>query len=98
MKDPHVLGAAAALPGHYADQETLIAAFRDAWAEKHFNPARLEQLHRAVQVSGRHLALPLERYHELHSFAARNDAWIQAATDLGEKAVRAALMRADLRP
>jgi len=98
VKDPHVLGAATALPGHYVDQETLIAAFRDAWAEKHFNPARLEQLHRAVQVSGRHLALPLERYQELRSFAARNDAWIQAATDLGEKAVRAALMRADLRP
>ena len=96
--DPHVLGTAAVLPEHYVDQETLIAAFRDAWAEKHFNAARLEQLHRAVQVSGRHLALPLERYRELRSFAARNDAWIAAATDLGEKAVRAALMRADLKP
>ena len=44
--DPHVLGTAAVLPEHYVDQETLIAAFRDAWAEKHFNadtkqPARL---------------------------------------------------------
>ncbi|MFL5433179.1 MAG: type III polyketide synthase [Myxococcales bacterium] len=98
MSDAHVLAAAAVLPEHYVDQETLIGAFRAAWAEKHFNPARLEQLHRAVQVSGRHLALPLDRYSELRSFAARNDAWIAAATDLGEKAVRAALHRADLRP
>ena len=98
MKAPHLLGAAAVLPEHYVDQETLIGAFRAAWAEKHFNPARLEQLHRAVQVSGRHLALPLERYTEMHSFAAHNDAWIAAATGLGEKALRAALLRADLRP
>jgi alkylresorcinol/alkylpyrone synthase len=96
--DPHVLSAVAALPPHYADQETLLAAFKDAWASAHFNPDRLEQLHRAVRVGGRHLALPIERYGELRSFAQRNDAWIAAATDLGEQALRAALLRADLRP
>jgi alkylresorcinol/alkylpyrone synthase len=96
--EPHVLCAATALPPHYADQETLIGAFKEAWAEAHFNPARLEQLHRAVQVEGRHLALPIERYAGLRSFAQRNDAWIAAATDLGEEALRRALLRADLTP
>ena len=96
--DPHVLSATAALPEHYVDQETLLSAFREHWGREHFNLDRLEQLHRAVRVGGRHLALPLSRYLELESFAARNDAWIAAAADLGEKALREALLRADLRP
>jgi alkylresorcinol/alkylpyrone synthase len=96
--EPHILSTSAALPAHYADQETLLAAFRAQWAEKHFNVDRLEQLHRAVRVGGRHLALPIERYQQLDSFAKRNDAWIAAAVDLGEEALRRALLSADLRP
>ena len=95
---PRILAVGRALPEHYADQETLIAAFRDAWAGAHFNVERLEDLHRAVQVSGRHLALPLAAYSGLTSFASRNDAWTEAAVDLGETAVREALRRAGLAP
>ena len=69
MGEPHILSAAAALPESYADQETLLAAFRAHWGRKHFNLDRLEQLHRAVRVGGRHLALPLEQYAQLDSFA-----------------------------
>jgi alkylresorcinol/alkylpyrone synthase len=98
LGEPHILSTSAALPAHYVDQETLLGAFRAIWAEKHFNQERLEQLHRAVRVGGRHLALPLERYPQLDSFAKRNDAWIAAAVDLGEEALRQALLRADLRP
>ena len=93
---PLIRAVGPALPPYYADQETLIAAFRSAWAGAHFNVERLEDLHRAVQVSGRHLAVPIERYQELVSFAARNDAWTEAAVDLGEGAVRTALRRAGL--
>jgi alkylresorcinol/alkylpyrone synthase len=96
--EPHIISTSAALPAHYADQETLLGAFRAQWAEKHFNVDRLEQLHRAVRVGGRHLALPLQRYQQLDSFAKRNDAWIAAAVDLGEEALRSALLAADLRP
>jgi len=98
VSEPHILSAAAALPDNYVDQETLLAAFRSEWGRKHFNLDRLEQLHRAVRVGGRHLALPLDRYAEMESFAARNDAWIAAATDLGEVALEQALHGADLRP
>ena len=49
-------------------------------------------------MGGRHLALPLERYEELDSFAARNDAWIAAAVELGKTTLEQALQRADLRP
>ena len=95
---PRIRAVGRALPTHYADQETLIAAFRDAWAGAHFNVERLEELHRAVQVSGRHLAVPIEQYKELASFARRNEVWTEVAVDLGEAAVRAALQRAGLAP
>ena len=93
---PSIRSVARALPPHYADQEQLIAAFRDAWSKQHFNVDRLEDLHRAVGVGGRHLALPLPQYNELTSFQARNDAWTKGAVDLGEKAVRDATAAAGL--
>jgi len=95
---PRILAVGSALPPHYADQETLIAAFRDAWAGAHFNVGRLAELHRAVQVKGRHLALPIADYAKLTSFAERNAAWRRCAVDVGEGAVRAALSKAALAP
>src|SRR5437588_10255760 len=95
---PRILGVQTALPGNYVDQETLLAAFRELWGEKHFNVDRLEQLHRAVRVGGRHLALPMQDYYRLKSFADRNAAWTSAAVEVGADAVRKALLAADLAP
>jgi alkylresorcinol/alkylpyrone synthase len=95
---PYVRSVGTALPPHYADQETLIAAFRNHWAQEHFNVERLEELHRAVQVGGRHLAVPLEEYPGLTDLRARNDAWLRVSTEIGEQAVRQALERAGLSP
>ncbi len=97
-RHPAVRSAGRALPPHYADQETLTAAFRAHWAKEHFNLERLDELHRAAQVGGRHLALPVDAYPALDSFAKCNDAWIRVATEVGERAVRDALARADLTP
>jgi alkylresorcinol/alkylpyrone synthase len=93
-----ILSVARALPPHFVDQETLLAAFRTLWGEKHFNLDRLEQLHRAVRVGGRHLALPLEEYRGLETFSARNAAWTRVAVDLGAETIRAALLAADVTP
>jgi alkylresorcinol/alkylpyrone synthase len=95
---PAVQSLGRALPPHYADQEAIIAAFRDAWANAHYNVDRLEDLHRAVQVKGRYLALPIDEYRSLDSFSRRNDAWIEASVELGGAAVRDALERAGMAP
>ena len=94
---PRILSVGRALPPHFADQETLLAKFRALWGQRHFNLDRLEQLHRAVRVGGRHLALPLDRYEELKSFAQRNDAFIAAAVEVGADALTRALEAAGLR-
>jgi alkylresorcinol/alkylpyrone synthase len=93
---PRVSAVGRVLPPHRLDQEQILASLRGLWAEKHYNPARLDDLHRAVRVKARHLALPLERYPGLDSFAKQNDAWIEVAQDLGARAVRDALERAGL--
>ncbi len=95
---PRLASLGLSLPEHYADQASLTAAFRRHWHGRHFNLERLEQLHRATQVEGRHLAVPPERYPELDTFAKRNDVWIEVAADQGERALRRALDQAGLEP
>jgi alkylresorcinol/alkylpyrone synthase len=87
-----------ALPGPCHSQEVLLAGLRELWSEGIRNPKRLDQIHRNVLVGGRHLALPLEEYRDLHGFRAANDAFIRCAVPLGEAAVRDALERAGLEP
>jgi len=93
---PVIRSVGRALPANWVDQETLTAALRAYWERQHFNVDRLADLHRAVRVKGRHLALPLGAYPGLDTFKKSNDAWIAAATDLGAQAVRAGLDRAGL--
>jgi alkylresorcinol/alkylpyrone synthase len=90
--------AGRALPRHYYDQATLTAYLQDVWADRPNAAARMRALHASVGVQGRHLALPLEAYAGLTTFGQCNDAWIAAATELGERAVGDALAKAGLRP
>jgi alkylresorcinol/alkylpyrone synthase len=68
------------------------------WVKQHFNPARVDELHRAVKVAGRYMALPLEEYERLQTFEQHNNAWIRVALDVSEAATRDALARAGLGP
>jgi alkylresorcinol/alkylpyrone synthase len=95
---PAIFSVGRALPKHYADQESLIAALRRLWVKQHFNPARVEELHRAVRVAGRYLALPIEEYDRHDTFQKCNDAWIRVALELSEEAAREAIARAGLEP
>ncbi|MEE8524014.1 MAG: 3-oxoacyl-[acyl-carrier-protein] synthase III C-terminal domain-containing protein [Thermoanaerobaculia bacterium] len=85
-----------AFPDHYYDQDRLLAAFQRQWTREHYNPRRLERLHKNVLVGGRHLSLTLEEYEALETWGQANDAWIRVAQDVGERAVRDALERAGL--
>lgn len=94
----HILSVGTALPAHAYSQAELVAALTAYWSTRHHNPARVEQLHRAVQVGGRCLALPIERYPGLRGFGERNDAFVAVGLELAERALRQALDRAGLRP
>jgi alkylresorcinol/alkylpyrone synthase len=87
-----------ALPQNYYRQETLTGALGQEWGLTGEARARFERLHRAVGVRSRHLALPMEEYRGLDSFAKANEVWIELASDLGTAAVESALIQADLAP
>jgi alkylresorcinol/alkylpyrone synthase len=91
---PAILAVGTALPPNHVDQETLLAALSVYWGERHFNVARLADVHRATQVGGRHLALPLSEYPALDSFRKSNDAFLRVGLEVGAEAVRDALARA----
>jgi alkylresorcinol/alkylpyrone synthase len=84
-----------ALPPHYYDQSTLLAAFKGLWGARHVS-TKVEKFHNSVAVGGRYLALPMDAYPRLTSFTDCNDAFIRCALDLGEQAIQDALLRARL--
>lgn len=81
-------------PYRYAQEEITEAFTRLCDADE----GLLRRFHAATGVSGRSLALPLEEYGALDGFTAANTAYIGAATDLGERAVRGALKKSGLDP
>ena len=93
-----IASAGVALPAHYYDQSTLTSYLAEVWKDHPEVVRRLDTLHGNVGVEGRHLSIPLEQYASLRTFGDFNDAWIRAAVDLGERAVRQALERANLEP
>lgn len=93
-----IAGVARALPEHYYDQQTLLEGLLAHWTDAREREALARRLHRNVEVSGRHLALPMEEYPRLGDWAAANAAWTRVAVDLGERAVTAALAAAGFRP
>ena len=91
-----ILSVGSALPPHFYDQETLLEAFREQWAERFFNHRRLEDLHRNVLVGGRHLSLPIEDYPLIESWGEANDHWIRVAQEVGGDAILKAIAEAGL--
>ena len=86
-----------ALPRNYVAQETLTAALREFWAARGLKHEVFERLHKATNVSGRYLALPMLEYAGLDSFEKSNSVWTRMAPELGAEAAQCALSSIGLR-
>lgn len=96
---PTIRDVQVVFPSHYYSQQQLTDALRERyWQGNEQRIARFAALHQNVGVQGRHLALPIQAYAELDGFQGRNDAWIEVATSLGEKALQRLLERAGVIP
>ena len=85
------------LPAHRYEQSVITEAFAAMCLPPGKDRRAVERLHATSTVTGRHLALPLERYATLDGFGQANDAFIESALRLGEEAVVGALAQAGLR-
>ncbi len=93
-----ILAVRGALPPHRHTQQEITDAFAGVIARGGLDERVLRRLHANAGVEHRHLALPLEAYADLGDFGQANDAFIEAAVQLGSRAVVDALKAADLTP
>ena len=93
-----IAGVASAFPKYYYNQELLVEALKNDWRHRLPNPDILDRLDESMKVESRYLVRPISFYEGMTKFGEANDAWIEAALDLGEKALCRALVGAGLQP
>jgi len=89
---PRIAGTAVAFTPHRYNQDEVARELTE-FAEPGF--MRFAQ---TAGVDNRSLALPLSRYPKLTGFTEANNAYLEVAVDLGERAIRKALAAADIEP
>ena len=95
---PAVAATTVAFPRHHYTQAELAAAAQRVLPEGMLRDGALARFFSRVGVEARSLALPAEAYGELRGLRQRNDAWIEVAMELGERAVADVLSEAGLEP
>ncbi len=95
---PRIVSVATALPPHHITQAEVTAYLRQRWAAHPHHTDKLQGLHQSVQVQDRYLSMPAAAFMEPSTFAQRNRVWLDTALELGERACRAALHQAGLKP
>ncbi|MGL4340314.1 MAG: type III polyketide synthase [Rhodoglobus sp.] len=86
-----IAAVAPVLPDNKYSQTTMTAELAPLISKEPGRRELLERLHAASGIDTRHTALPIERYRSLGTFRDSNDIFIEIATELAERALRAAL-------
>jgi alkylresorcinol/alkylpyrone synthase len=94
----HILTTSTAFPEHYYSQREFLDALLPYWSQDVKVASIIERLHLRTGVDGRYFSRPLTDYLALDTWGKCNDAWIEVAVDLGERAIDCAVKQANLRP
>ncbi|MGH3634630.1 type III polyketide synthase [Mycobacterium sp.] len=89
---PSLAAVTVEFPSHYHSQDEIASAISG------FAGQEFQRFIASSGVKARHHALPLSRYGELKGFTEANDAFVDVALDLGERALVSALDAAKLKP
>jgi len=89
-----IAGIGSAFPDLYCKQDVLVQELKAYWDGQLQQPGILDRLRESVQVEGRFLARPVEFYRNMKTWGEANDAWIETALRIGEKALCGALTAA----
>ncbi|BDZ46444.1 type III polyketide synthase [Naasia aerilata] len=93
-----IAAVAAALPEHSYAQSEITAMLAPMITPDPSKQALLRRLHEGAKVERRSLVMPLEAYRDPQTFTETNVRFIEAATDLAERAVGTALAAAGIAP
>ena len=88
----------AVLPPHRYPQDKITEAFAEHVLGDGASHEVVRRIHSNTRVGSRYLAIPLDHYQQLTDFTAANDAYIDAALELGVDAVTGALAAAGIAP
>jgi alkylresorcinol/alkylpyrone synthase len=89
---PAVAAVAVEFPPHRHSQDEVISALAD------FAGPEFRRFAAKSGVATRQLALPLSQYRQLSGFTEANDAYLDIALELGERALSSALATAGMEP
>lgn len=90
-----VLAVSSVFPPHRHPQSEITAALA-RFLPPGSDAALLHRVHGSARVETRHLALPLDRYGPANDFGATNALFVEAALDLGARALELALTEAGM--
>jgi len=93
-----IAAVAPAFPEWRYAQSEICAKLEEVWSGHAGTVSRLPALLENTRVRARNLSRPLADYARPSTFGESNDLWIATATDLGERAIGAALAQIGLAP
>jgi len=93
-----IVSVGSAFPEHYHPQMELAKALRKYWQGRHDNLDVVDRMHAHAEIDGRFLALPIDAYYAMNTWGEANNAWIECAQTLGERALCQALSAVQLAP
>ena len=94
VTNPKILSVATAVPKHRIAQEEVKDFARGMFGEAHRDIDRLMPVFDNVDIESRYFSVPIEWFGEDHTFAEKNDLYLENAMQLSEKAARRALDKA----
>lgn len=97
-KNPRILSVGTALPPHRIGQEEVKDFARGMFGGAHRDFERLLPIFDNVNVESRYFCVPMDWFNENHTFAEKNDLYLEHALELSEKASRRALDSAGVEP
>jgi alkylresorcinol/alkylpyrone synthase len=85
---PIIVSIGEAVPENVLEQQHAMEFAKEIFSNSFRDIERLLQVFQNGQIEKRHIVQPIEWYKEEHSFGDKNKVYIEAATNLGVKAIK----------
>ncbi|MGA9172848.1 MAG: 3-oxoacyl-[acyl-carrier-protein] synthase III C-terminal domain-containing protein [Thermoactinomyces sp.] len=95
---PRLIAIGTAVPEYEVKQEEVRVFAKDLFGQSFSNIDRFLTIFENAAIDRRKFCKPRKWFERNHSFAEKNQAYVESAIDLGEKAIRCCLAKAGVEP